>query len=60
MVNSCAALMNVLVGMVDSLLFVHVATGCDATSAVYHKGERLPFRKRQAQPALCTAVQVFK
>ena len=46
-------------GMVDSVLFVHAATGCDTTSAVYRKGKRVPFRKRQAQPALCTAVQVF-
>ena len=47
--------------MVDSLLFVHADTGCDTTSAVYCKCKckRLPFRKLQAQPALCTAVQVF-
>ena len=44
--------------MVDSLLFVHAATGCETTSAVYRKGKRLPFRKLQAQPALCTVVQV--
>ena len=46
-------------GGVDSLLFVHAPTGCDTTPAVYRKGKRLPFRKLQAQPALCTAVQVF-
>ena len=46
-------------GMVDSLLFVHAGTGCDTTSAVYCKCKRLPFRKLQAQPSLCTAVQVF-
>ena len=38
--------------MVDSLLFVHAATGCETTSAVYRKGKRLSFRKLQAQPAL--------
>ena len=58
-VYSSAALRIALGGMVDSLLFVHAATGCDATSAVYRKGKRVPFRKLQAQPALCTAVQVF-
>ena len=57
-VHSSAALKSALGGMVDSLLFVHAATGCDTTSAVYGKGKRLPFRKLQAQPALCTAVQV--
>ena len=35
------------------------ATDCDTTSAAYRKCTRVPFRKRQAQPALCTAVQVF-
>ena len=45
--------------MVDSLLFMLAATGCNTTSAVYRKGKRVPFRKRQAQPALCTAVKVF-
>ena len=58
-VYSSAAPMSSLEGMVDSLLFVHAATGCDTISAVYRKGKRVPFRKRQAQPALCTAVQVF-
>ena len=58
-VYSSAALRSALGGMVDSLLFVHAATGCDTTSAVYRKGKRVPFRKLQAQPALCTAVQVF-
>ena len=61
-VYSSAALRNALGGgggMVDSFLFVHAPTGCDTTSAVYRKGKRLPFRKLQAQPALCTAVQVF-
>ena len=45
--------------MVDSLLFLHAATGCDSNSSVYRKGKRGPFRKLQAQPALCTAVHVF-
>ena len=58
-VYSSAALRSALGGKVDSLLFVHAATGCDTTSAVYRKGKRVPFRKRQAQPTLCTAVQVF-
>ena len=58
-VYSSAAPRSALGGMVDILLFVHAATGCDTTSAVYHKGKRVPFRKLQAQPALCTAVQVF-
>ena len=31
--------------LIDSLLFVHAATGCDTTSAVYRKGKRVPFRK---------------
>ena len=44
-VYSSAALMSALGGMVDSLLFVHAATGCDTTSAVYRKGKRVPFRK---------------
>ena len=47
-VYSGAALRSALGGMVDSLLFVHVATGCDTTSAVYRKGKRVPFRKLQA------------
>ena len=58
-VYSSATPRSALGGMVDSLLFVHAATGCDTTSAVYRKGKRVPFRKLQAQPALCTAVQVF-
>ena len=58
-VYSGAALRSALGGMVDSMLFLHAATGCDTTSAVYRKGKRVPFRKLQAQPALCTAVQVF-
>ena len=41
------------------MLFVHAATGCDNTSAVYRKGKRVPFRKREAQPSLCTAMQIF-
>ena len=44
-VYSSAALRSALGGMVDSLLFVHAATGCDTTSAVYRKGKRVPFRK---------------
>ena len=45
--------------LVDSLLFVHAATGCHTTSAGYRKCKRVPFRKLQAQPAVCPAVQVF-
>ena len=45
--------------MIDSLSFVHTATGCDTTSAVNRKGKRVPFRKLQAHPALCTMVQLF-
>ena len=44
-VYSSAALRSALGGMVDSLLFMHAATGCDTTSAVYRKGKRVPFRK---------------
>ena len=44
-VYSSAAMRSALGGMVDSLLFVHAATGCDTTSAVYRKGKRVPFRK---------------
>ena len=44
-VYSSAALRSALGGMVDSLLFVHAATECDTTSAVYRKGKRVPFRK---------------
>ena len=51
-VYSSAALRSALGGMVDSVLFVHTATGCDTTSAVYRKGKRVPFRKRRAQPAI--------
>ena len=54
-----SALRSALGGMVDSMLFVHAATECDTTSAVYRKGKSVPFLKLQAQPALCTAVQVF-
>ena len=57
-VYSSAAPMSSLEGMGDSLLFVHAASGCDTICAVYRKGKRVPFRKLQAQPALC-AVQVF-
>ena len=46
-------------GMVNSMLFVYAATSCDSTSAVYRKDKRVPFRKLQAYPALCTAMQVF-
>ena len=45
--------------MVDSMLFVHAATGCETISSVYRNGKSLPFRKLQAQTALCKAVQVF-
>ena len=44
-VYSSAALRSALGGMVDSLLFVHAATVCDTTSAVYRKGKCVPFRK---------------
>ena len=57
-VYSSAALRSALGGMVDNMVFVHAATGCETTSAVYRKGKRLPFRKLKSQPALC-AVQVF-
>ena len=58
-VYSSAAPRSALGGKVDSFSFVHADTGCGTTSAVYRKGKRVPFRKLQAQPALCTAVQVF-
>ena len=58
-VNSSAALRSASGGMIDSLSFVHTATGCDTTSAVNRKGKRVPFRKLQAHPALCTMVQLF-
>ena len=58
-VYSHVALMSTLGGMVDSMLFAHAATSCDTTAVVYRKGKRVPFRKLQAQPALCTAIQVF-
>ena len=45
-VYSSVALRSALGGMVDSLLFVLAATGCNTTSAVYRKGKRVPFRKR--------------
>ena len=58
-VYNSTALRSALGWMVDSLLFLHAATGCETISAVYRKGKRLSFRKLQVQPALCTAVQVF-
>ena len=45
--------------MVDSLLFVHAATGCDTTSAIYHKDKSVLFMKVQEQPSLRTSVKVF-
>ena len=44
-----AAMMSALGGIVDSMLFVHAATGCKTSSAGYLKGKRLPFRKLHAQ-----------
>ena len=58
-VYSSTALRGALRLMVDHLLFLHAATGCDTTSAVYRKGKRVPFRKLKDHPALCAMVQVF-
>ena len=46
------------VGRNDRQLVIR-ANGCDTTSAVNRKGKRVPFRKLQAHPALCTMVQLF-
>ena len=58
-VYSSTALRGALGLMVDHLLFLHAATGCETTSAVYRKGKRVPFRKLKDHPALCAMVQVF-
>ena len=58
-VYSSTAMRGALGLMVDHLLFLHAATGCYTTSAVYRKGMRVPFRKLKDHPALCAMVQVF-
>ena len=59
-VYKSAALMSALGGIVDSMLFVHAATGCKTTSAGYLKGKRLPFRKLHAQRnAIAAASEAF-